>query len=271
MPFHSSLSCAVFLALAIGAAAFPAHAQDIYIKPSTGSDGSGGSPSVEYGLKTRPKPAPKPDEFVPPIPVLPSPTTPSPTPIPPPAPFPTPTTPAPSPVPPNSDTEYLFPGATPFGNSEATVYQMPEDPAPNPGQGPNSLAIKFQPGGLGVNDRGSITRSLGLNDKEIQSGCALRHSTMLEYGQQEIAALPSGTAPSVQYRFAGPLSSIKVSVTAACRKMKKPVAGMILEQGNFYVLTLSTIDCAPSGKGSQSNVSLNFRYTGDGTGECRYQ
>jgi hypothetical protein len=147
---------------------------------------------------------------------------------------------------------------------------MPEDSPPEPGAGPNIITIKFEAGGLGPNDKNLAAQNLGLSEPEILSNCVFRYSTVLAYSSGG-SMLASGTAAAVQHRYTGPLSTVQISPILSCRKLKQPIAGLILEQKSYYNLSLTTIDCPPGDKAGASAVSLGFRYTGDGTAECRYQ
>jgi len=268
MPVLYSLFCTALMALAVSLVPSPSGAQDIFIRPNTNNNAGStpGVPSVEYGVKPRPKPTKPPASTTTTTnttPTSPAPATPEPSPAPAPAPIPAPT-PAPSPTPsPPSPTP-------PPGEGGATVYQVPEDPPPDPGEGANTLTINFLPGGLGVSDRNAVMQTLGLSEAEIQRACALRHGVMLSYGQGGGTFLPAGTAASLQYRFTAPLVSLQVSPVIGCQRLRAPVSGMVLEQGNYYTIALSTVDCPPGAKGG-GNTALSFRYTGDGKGECRYQ
>jgi hypothetical protein len=250
MSDHSFFRTSLF-ALLIGLAASPAAAQDIYVKPSTGGTQP---PAVEYGIKQRPKEAPKPP------PQNPAPQPPSPQPVP--EPVPPPTTPAPTPSPPVSPP----PNAEPV-----SIYQMPEDDPPDPGQGPNMITIGFQPGLLGPSDKNAVLQSLGLNETELLRNCVFRYSSALSYGADGGTMLASGSAASIQHRYTGQLTFVQVFPSLACKKLRAPAAGMVLEQGPYYIVSLNTSECPPGAKGTAGSVSLSFRYTGDGTSECRYQ
>lgn len=152
-----------------------------------------------------------------------------------------------------------------------TLIKIKDDPPPGPGSGSNVISISFQPGLIGPGDKNLIMHSLGMNDAEVQSNCYFKYSTLLSYGSTSGGFVSSGTATSMQQRFSGPLTLVQIYPSVACRKLRTPVSGMVVEQGGAYVTSLNAVDCSPGDKSNASSLSLAFRYTGDGKGECRYQ
>lgn len=242
----------LFALLVGGICAGTAHAQDIYVKPAQPS-----TKTPDLGIAPRVA-EPKPSEIVKPAnpePVVePAPSTP---------------TPAPTPVvtPPSSgssgggvNTDYIS-DKLQIIRIDTPTQKMPA------GNGGNTLNISIMPGGIGNYDKSVVVGNLGLNDKEMQGNCYLEYSALAAFGGTG-DSLPIGTANRVTYRFSGGLDSVDFYPVIACRKVKRPVAGMIIEENGYYKLGAMSASC--KGGNRQGNVTLTFKYLGDGQAACQF-
>ncbi|MBI3419409.1 MAG: hypothetical protein HY053_04680 [Proteobacteria bacterium] len=218
--------------------ASPLVAQDIYVRPNTNKPAA-----PDLGIKANPKPVE----------------------------HPTPQVAAPAPPPPPTYTPPASSSPINEYDQGAIIVKTSEKTYADPGTGPNSLHVALQAGGIGPQDRSSIADNLGLSEKEVQSSCYLRYQLMVMYGQDLGGTLNVEPGKAVDYKYSTPLRNLQVTTSVACRKLRHPLAGVILEQGDYYILSLLPVDCPIGDKANATKLSLIFRYLGDGNGECRYQ
>lgn len=139
------------------------------------------------------------------------------------------------------------------------------------GQGPNKLSLSLQPGAVGQSDKQMIASLLGLSEQEVMGNCFFEYQAISSYTNGGGEILPLGTAPSASVRFPAALQSVDIYPTIACRKLRTPLSGMIVEQGNYYKVGIFSVNCPADAARNSGAITLIFRYLGDGTGECKYQ
>lgn len=237
--------------LVLASAALPLFAQDISIRPKDNPGASGG---VNYGIQARPPAPPGPTaqpQVKPPAPQ--------------PAPAPQVYQP-PAPPPSNTPPPYSSQNS---GNVQIIKIDDTLNPIPT-GSGQNTIDILIEPGALTSYDIMSLRDSLGLSDVEIRSNCYFEHDVLLqmEQGGNGNEMLNLGANTKAQYRYNGAISQISFFPTIACRAIKQPVSGVIIQKGQFYKLSISTASCPPP---ASATSTLTFRYLGDGNGSCVYR
>ena len=239
----------IILAISLG---HNAVAQDIFVKPSQPAQHP-----VDLGLGIKPTTQPPQQQVAQPPTQQPAPQPTQPAPIQQPRIQPQPQpTPQPTPQPP----------IVQVGNAE--IIPVPDQPISIPqGSGPNIFSIVIQPGTIGQAEANEITKSLGLNNQEIPANCVLENMVVLSIGEAG-SAITMGQLANAQQRFSGNISSIDVFPTIACRKIRRPVSGIIIEQGAFYKISAQNASCPPPRAGS---VNMSFRYLGNGKADCQYK
>lgn len=210
------------------------------------SNNYGSRPKVDYGLQVRPK-----EDRAPPSTTQTAPSQPA---------------PAPAPSYPQTTTPYVT--TEPVG--DVSIIKLDPDPPPDPGSGPNTIRFVFQPGTISAQDARLISQTLGLSASEITSKCSFRYSALLSLSNNQGAFVSTGAAASAKYNYTGMLEGLDIAVSSACPKLRRPVSGIIIEQGGYYITSHGMISC-PGARSPTGNLTLVFRYTGDGKGECRYQ
>lgn len=260
-----------FLALLL--AAIPLHAQDIFIRPpSSGSTTPSTAKPADLGIRARPATPPQQPAIQPPPDVTTQPQIAAPTAQPVPA-----STPQQQPSyqePATPEPQYTYDSNAQIQTTHlatgADVITISNTPEPMPkGSGSNSLSISLQPGAVGTDDKNMVARMLGLNDQEILSNCYFEYQVISSYSDGNGDILPIGTAQSASIRFPTNLDTVDFYPTIACRKLRQPISGMVIDQGGYYKVSVSDASC-PAG-GRTGAVSLRFRYLGNGKGECVYQ
>jgi hypothetical protein len=237
--------------LFVGMAPVPAYAQDIFIRQPNNNTKKG---SVDYGVQPKTAPAPVPTPAPAPAPVQNTP----------PVSQPAPQATAPAPTPDPAQNTVSIP------KMPLQVIQIGDDRPPIPaGDGPLVLSIAMQPGAIGRNDITNVSNALGLQEQEIKTNCFFEYDMLVNYGDHEGNILPLRSANAAQYRFTAPLTGVHVYPSILCKKVRAPVSGIVMEQGNYYKVATSAVDCPPNNR--QGNTTLTFRYAGDGTGQCQYQ
>lgn len=230
--------------------AHPLAAQDVFIKPQQPP----GQKTPDLGIVPKPaEPKPQNDARVP-----------EPPPVADPSQSVQPVVTAPTPPPQTfSDVGY---SAQSVGNAQ--ILKIPEDTRPLPqGSGGNVLSISVQPGGIGNYDRSVISTNLGLNQSEMQSSCFLEYEALAMFGETG-ESLPLRNAANASYRFNGPLKEIQFFPVIACRKIRTPLSGTIIEQNGYYKVGAMAASCKAGSK--QGSASLIFRYLGDGQAQCQF-
>lgn len=244
----------------------PAHAQDIFVKPSTGSSPTTGI--GDLGMKPKvpekkPAPAPTPaaDDAQPATPAAPKPIPAQPAPTPTPQPVVQPPT---SSTPPQSEISGGLVHTVNVGNVQVIQVNTANDPVPK-GEGNGALNLSFQPGLLGADDKRQIMNSLGLTDQEISANCFFNYTAIVAHGQGkgDVITVRGG---ALNYRFTPPITSLDVSPVVACRKVRAPLSDTVEENG-YYTVGLSTISCQPP---AGASVSGQFAYKGNGKGNCAF-
>ncbi len=252
------------LAFALVLVNAPAYAQQIYVKPApTGTN----QPKVEYGIKSAPPPKPVQTAPAPQAPVQ-QPTQ------------PVQTAPQPAPMPVQHAQPQPVPAGPPPNNNgmiqiekigKAQIIKSQEDRRPLPqGAGSSVLNVNIQPGTLGAGDRLNVTRTLGLNDQQIQSACILQYQVLVDFGNNNGEMLYVRTAPQVTYKFNGPLNGISLFAQPACTKLQAPLNGMVVEESGRYILGGPLVAC-PKPTKAYGNIQVGFHYLGNGKAECTYQ
>lgn len=138
------------------------------------------------------------------------------------------------------------------------------------GKGPYSLSVAIQPGAVGEEDKKNVSKILGLTEQEIISNCYFENEVMVALDGNQGEYLPLGTTQKAQVRFGRPLQSVSIYPTIACRKLRKPVSGIVIEQGGFYKMGTNIVVCnAPPDK-STGSVNFTFRYIGNNKGQCTF-
>lgn len=264
---RTALVCATLGLVAIGGSG-SAHAQDIFVKPST----DGASHGIgDLGMKPRlpekkPAPAPEPPSQNNSGNPSPDQTKQAPAPVQPaPAPQPLPVVqPPPAVTAPQSGNSSGSMRTVNVGNVQVLQINTANDPIPK-GEGNGALTLSFQPGLLGADDKRQIMNVLGLTEQEIGANCFFNYTAIIAHGQGkgDVIAVRGGR---INYRFTPPLSSLDISPVVACRKLRAPISDTIEENG-FYTVGLSTISCQPP---TSASVRGQFAYLGNGKGNCAF-
>ncbi|NDE91032.1 MAG: hypothetical protein EB059_07865 [Alphaproteobacteria bacterium] len=137
-----------------------------------------------------------------------------------------------------------------------------------PGTGPNVFSASVQAGALGPVDKSTTAQILGISDQQVASICVFEHlviGTSNNFG----TAVPLGQKTSGEQHFSGDITGVMVFPALACRKLRQPVSGTVIDQGGYYKVALQSVSCPTPPHGGSLGVS--FRYTGDGKGECLYR
>lgn len=151
---------------------------------------------------------------------------------------------------------------------ELQIIPMPQQPvAISPGSGANTFSIIIQPPAFGQTEVNEIYRALGLNSQEILKNCTYENMVVISSGDTG-SAISMGQMNSAQQRFNGNLTSIDVFPTIACKKIRQPVSGIVIDQAGFYKIGATNVTCPPPRIGS---INLSFKYLGNGKGDCQYR
>jgi hypothetical protein len=154
------------------------------------------------------------------------------------------------------------------GNAEVVKMNFDNTP-PEKGSGPNTLTISIQPGAIGAGDKQAVSSVLGLTDQEIMSNCYFLYDAVVSTsGANDYLALKSNT--SWRYNYSGTLTAVDLTPTIACRKLRAPISGTVVEENNLYQVPVGTVTCSPGAKGAAQSVALTVRYAGDGNGQCAF-
>jgi hypothetical protein len=241
---HSRFFAAALLLMSVCSVAY---AQDIYIKPSSTAPHP---VDLGLGVKQAPpavvqQPAPQPVQQPTPQPQQP-------------APQPVVLQPTPQPTP----VQYT-------GGGNAEVITVADAPIKiEPGSGPNIVSISVLPAAIGQNEVNEANKTLGLNQQEILTNCMFENMFVLSIGASG-TAIAMGQLASAQQRFNGNISSVDVYPTLACKKIRRPVSGMVIEQGAYYKISVQNVTCPPPPHGGSLNIS--YKYLGNGRGDCLYK
>ena len=228
------------------------HAQDIYVKPSQPMQHP-----VDLGLGIKPS-APPQQQVQKPVQPTAQPTAPPvQQPTPPPRVLPQPTPPPqhiPSPPPQNGNVQIVTVADSPIS--------IPS------GNGLNVFSITIQSGTMGQLEVNDVTKALGLNPQEISENCTFEHMVVFTIGEGG-SAISMGRLPNAQQHFNGAIDAINIFPTIACKKIKHPINGIVIEQGPFYKISAQNVTCpAPPHGGS---ITMSFKYLGNGKGDCQYK
>jgi hypothetical protein len=238
----------------------PAYAQDIYVKPQApaAQPTPPQSGTADLGMTARPKapptaPAPvqqaEPQQMVPPPPQ-------------PVAQQPVYPTPQAAPSTDNSVTTQKL------GNGVEIIHLADDRTPPPAGSGPNVFSLAIQPGGIGEKDRRMLASILGISGNEVTANCYFEYDVVIGTMDSTGDALSLRQATTARYNFNGRLQSIDVFPNIACRAIRQPLSGMIIQQNGYYKVGTDSVSCDAGGR--SGNVGLSFRYAGDGRGECRF-
>lgn len=137
-----------------------------------------------------------------------------------------------------------------------------------PGSGPYTFSIAMQPAAIGQMEVNEIYKHLGLSPQEIVQNCTYESMVILSMGEKNGAALSMGRTTTAQHKFTDALTGVDVVPTLACKIVKPPISGSIIEQGGYYKIGATNISCPVPRSGS---VALNFKYLGNGRGDCQYK
>lgn len=137
-----------------------------------------------------------------------------------------------------------------------------------PGNGANTFSVELQPAAIGQQEVNALYKQLGLSPQEIVANCTFENAVVLAMGERNGSILSMGRTTSAQQRFSQPLTEVNVLPTLACKKIKQPVNGTVIDQGGFYKISAGNVSCPPTHGGS---IALTFRYLGNGKGECLYR
>lgn len=255
MQAHHRLT-ALCLMIAGICVAHAAIAQDIFVKPNQASPHPA---DLGLGVKTAPQPtvappvAKQPTQPVEQPQVIPQPVA-EPTPQPVPQPIPQPIAqPTPQPLPPRGNVE---------------IITVPDEKIViPPGSGPNVFSINILPASIGQSETNDIYKTLGLNSQEIAANCAIENLVVLSIGDNG-SAITMGQLPAAQTRFSGNISGIDIFPTIACKKIRPPINGIVIEQGPYYKISAQNSTCPPPRGGS---VNVSFKYLGNGKADCQYK
>ncbi len=177
-----------------------------------------------------------------------------------------PTRPVPQPAQPVAQIPSL-PVPAPDGTVE--VIKVNETPVSiPPGSGANTFSVAIQPAAVGQKEVNQLYKQLGLSPQEIVANCAYENSVVLAMGERNGAILAMGKTAVAQQKFNSALTSVDILPTLACKKIRPPISGTIIEQGGYYKISATDISCPPPRSGS---LALTFRYLGNGKGECLYK
>lgn len=248
----------LFLMIAAAGMSNAAWAQDFYVKPNQPTQRP-----VDLGLGIKPTAQPAQPHVGQPH-VAQSPTA---QPIQQPAPPPTQPTPIQQPrIQPQPTPQPTPPPVVQIGNAE--IIPVPDQPVSiSPGSGPNLFNIAILPGALGQAEASEIYKTLGLNSQESASNCVLEHMVVLSIGEAG-SVLSMGQLVNAQQRFSGTISAIDIFPTIACKKIRRPVNGMVIEQGGYYKISAQNTTCPQPRAGS---INLSFKYLGNGKADCQYK
>ncbi|MBY0428546.1 MAG: hypothetical protein K2Q32_04940 [Alphaproteobacteria bacterium] len=136
-----------------------------------------------------------------------------------------------------------------------------------PGSGSNLFNIAIQTGSMGQTEVNDISKTLGLNGQEIATNCVYENMVVLSIADSG-SAISMGQLTNAQQRFSGDLKSIDIFPTIACKKIRRPVNGMVIEQGAYYKISAQNVTCPPPHSG---NINLTFKYLGNGKADCQYK
>lgn len=173
--------------------------------------------------------------------------------------------PAPQPAPVQKQPNFVPP--QPDGTLQVVTVNQPPVVIP-PGSGANTFSVGLQPAAIGQMEVNALYKQLGLSPQEIVANCTFENMVVLAMGERNGSALNMGRTTSAQQRFSMPLTEVNVLPTLACKKIKPPVSGTVIDQGGFYKISAGSVSCPPTHGGS---IALSFKYLGNGKGECSYQ
>lgn len=134
-----------------------------------------------------------------------------------------------------------------------------------PGTGPNVFSAHIAPSALGQAEVNDIYKSLGLNAQEIAKNCVYENMVILSIGDNG-SAISMGQMTAAQQRFSGDIKTVDVFPTIACKKIKHPISGYVIEQGPYYKISATNITCPPPPHGG--SLSMAFKYLGNGHASC---
>lgn len=242
----------------------PAHAQDMFVRPTNQA-----AHPVDLGIAVKPAPPTQPTTQ--PSPHVATP----PSQQQPPQQTPTQVVQPVRPVQPTQPTQPTQPVAqnpaftppTPDGTLE--IIKVNETPVSVPsGNGANTFSVAIQPAAVGQKEVNQLYSQLGLSPQEIVANCAYENSVVLAMGERNGTILSMGKTVAAQQKFNNALTSVDVLPTLACKKIRPPVSGTVIDQGGFYKISATDISCPPPRSGS---LALTFRYLGNGKGDCQYR
>jgi len=137
-----------------------------------------------------------------------------------------------------------------------------------PGNGLNVFSITIQSNSMGQLEVNDIYNTLGLNPQEIAANCNYENMVVFTIGEGG-SAISMGRLANAQQRFNGTIDSVGIFPTIACKKIRRPVNGIVIDQGAFYKISAQSVTCpAPPHGGS---ITMAFKYLGNGKGECLYK
>lgn len=154
------------------------------------------------------------------------------------------------------------------GSSDLQIIKISEDKGIiAPGTGENVINVSAGTSGIGPLDKSNILQTLGLDAQQAAQNCHFEFQVIYSTdGKGRGGIINLGKLAAAQQRFSGNIRDLIVYPTLACKKIRKPISGTIIEQGDFYKIGSNPITCTSPNRAGP--VSVSFRYVGDNQVEC---